>query len=439
MYKELKECILCGSKELIVAIDLGTQYVVDFVKEKDESLLKAPLTLMRCTVCNLLQLKHRVSPDRLYRKFWYRSGINEQMRDELLAIVKKASATIELRDGDKVLDIGANDGTLLGWYPKGVTTFGVDPCKELINIGLTNGKIDVAIPDFFSEESFRQYVKVLGIPMPKFKVITAVAMFYDVENPIQFLKDCKAVLHDEGVLVIQMNYLMSMLKDTAIDNVCHEHLAYYSVTTFRKAVEKAGLDLQGIELSPCNGGSFRAYVTHKSFVNWNARQHSNKLWLYTNSQVKMLEEDRAWLNSDIPYLTFAVNIDAKKKKILAWLESMKDKRVYAYGASTRGTVLTQYLFKDGGADQILAVAERDATKVGLKMVGTWWPIVDETEFRNNADAAICLPWHFRESITKREKDWIAKGGELLFPLPEPVVVSKQEIEVVEYMPTGKTL
>ena len=130
MYKELKECILCGSKDLSVTIDLGEQFVVDFVKEKDESLLKAPLTLMRCMECSLLQLKHRVNPDRLYRKFWYRSGINEQMRDELLAIVKKASATIELKDGDKVLDIGANDGTLLGWYPKGVTTFGVDPCKE---------------------------------------------------------------------------------------------------------------------------------------------------------------------------------------------------------------------------------------------------------------------------------------------------------------------
>src|ERR1035438_9200137 len=163
MYSENKQCILCQGKELTDVLDLGSQYVVDFVKEKNEKLLKAPLVLVKCNACNLIQLKHRVSQDRLYRKFWYRSGINEQMKDELLAVVQHAERVVELNAGDKVLDIGCNDGTLLGCYNKHVVTFGIDPCAELVAEGMKEHKIDIGVTDYFSASSFNAMKSALGI------------------------------------------------------------------------------------------------------------------------------------------------------------------------------------------------------------------------------------------------------------------------------------
>src|ERR1039458_85448 len=218
MYSEIKECILCKGKALKDVLDLGIQYVVCFPKDKDEKLLKAPLTLVQCVNCSLIQLKHRVSQDRLYKKFWYRSGINEQMKDELLAIVQHADNMVDLRDGDRVLDIGCNDGTLLGCYNKHVVTVGIDPCKDLVHEGMQAHKIDVGIADYFSADTISKAFSSIGILSKiRFKVITAVSMFYDVLEPVKFLKDCKELLDREGVLVIQMNYLVSMLKDNAFD------------------------------------------------------------------------------------------------------------------------------------------------------------------------------------------------------------------------------
>lgn len=437
MYKEITKCIIC-SNELTEVVNLGIQFVVDFVKEKDEKLLKAPLVLMKCNKCSFIQLKHRVSPDRLYKKFWYRSGINEQMKDELCLIVQKAQEVVSLKDGDKVLDIGCNDGTLLGWYPQTVVTVGVDPCEELVVEGVKAKRIDMGVFDYFSLDTISKLSAKLGTSVFNFKIITAVAMFYDVETPVQFLKDCKVLLNKEGVLIIQMNYLVSMLSDTAFDNVSHEHLGYYSVLTLNAVVEKAGLDLQGIEISPCNGGSIRAYITHKGFDNFCKKDHEQKLWLNQSVQYRQITEMRQGLDKDILYKSFTRDIEMKVEKIRTALAGVKDKKVYLYGASTRGTVLTQKLFQNGDASQILGVAERDEHKFGLKMVGTWLPIVPEEEFRKNADYALILPWHFKDSIIKREKDWLLKGGKFLIPLPKPMLVQAKDPEQM-FAEVGTTL
>lgn len=437
MYKELVHCIICGS-DLTEVVNLGIQFVVDFVKEKDDSLLKAPLILMRCEKCSFVQLKHRVSPDRLYKKFWYRSGINEQMKDELCAIVQKAQGVVELKDGDKVLDIGCNDGTLLGWYPQSIVTVGVDPCEELVVQGVKEKRIDMGVFDYFSAEAIDKSARKFNMPAFKFKIITAIAMFYDVETPVQFLKDCKVVLDREGVLIIQMNYLVSMLLDTAFDNISHEHLGYYSVTALNAAVEKAGLDLQGIEISHCNGGSIRAYITHKGFDNFCIKDHEQKIWLINSVAYRQVQEMRQGLDKDVIYKSFVNDIEMKVSKIRTVIGGLTDKKVYLYGASTRGTVLTQKLFQDGNTMRILGVAERDEHKFGLRMVGTWLPIVPEEEFRKHADYALLLPWHFKDSIVKREAEWLTKGGKFIVPLPKPMLLSHKDPEPM-FATTGTTL
>jgi hypothetical protein len=433
MFSEVKECILCKGKELTEVVNLGNQYVVDFVPKKDEKLLKAPLVLMKCNSCHLIQLKHRVSQDRLYKKFWYRSGINEQMKHELLAIVQKAQKVVNLMPGDKVLDIGSNDGTLLGWYDKRTVTVGIDPCEELVVESMKEKKVDVGIADYFSTKAIEKIMVMFGLKNRgvKFKIITAVAMFYDCTDPVQFLKDCKAVLDKEGVLVIQMNYLVDMLRDNAYDFICHEHSALYSVSTLTKAVELAGLDFQGLEMSKSNGGSLRAYITHKDNAKFCIDNNQEKLWLNTNHSLKLIDEMKMGLDSNMIYEHFARVVKTNMDKLKAYLVELntQGKRIYACGASTRGTVLSQYLFRDGGSEIIQGVSDRDEHKHGLHMVGTWWPILPEKEVRKDATHMLTLPWHFRESITKRESEWIQNGGELIFPLPRVEIVNKsQEIE-----------
>jgi NDP-4-keto-2,6-dideoxyhexose 3-C-methyltransferase len=415
MIEEMKECLICKTP-VTPLLDMGEQYVVDFVKEKDEKLLKAPLILMKCPSCHLVQLKNKVSPERLYRKFWYRSGINEQMRDELLAVVQHAQAAVQMEPGDRVLDIGANDGTLLGWYDKRVMTFGVDPCGELIAEGMANDKIDVGIPEFFSKEA----VTVMGV-VPKFKIITAVAMFYDVSDPVKFLEDCRDLLDDEGILIIQLNYLGTMLKDCALDFICHEHIAYYSLLSLQEAVKRAGLEIKGVELSQSNGGSLRVYISHPPFVN-KMTEETKSLGdtMYTTQLLEM----KMGLDTNAAYYLFSER--AKNLATVLKMTLEKYAPLYAYGASTRGTVLTQFMFRNGGSEMVLGVADRDEHKIGLRMVGTWWPIITEEEFRSKAKTALVLPWHFRESIRKREEKWLEGGGRFIFPLPRPMIVETEQ-------------
>lgn len=423
MYKELTECLICRTSTLNQVVDLGNQYVVDFVKEKKEDLLRAPLTLMRCQNCGLVQLKYRVNPDRLYKKFWYRSGINESMRNQLLAIVQKATDSVQIEQGDKVLDIGCNDGTLLGWYDKRVMTVGIDPASDLVKEGMNSKRIDIGIDDYFSEKCISDSFNSLGMKKtgmsPKFKVITAISMFYDVEDPLGFLKQCKALLHDKGVLVIQMNYLLTMVKDTAFDNICHEHLTYFSVNTLKTILGKAKLYLQGVQLTNTNGGSIRAFITHPEFEDFYKHNHNEKLWLATSADMRVIEEIRTGLHTDSVYQVFNQDVENKMKGLREYLEKVPEGKLYGYGASTRGTVLLQYLYKDTECP-IVAMAERDTNKYGLKMVGTWIPIIDEVEARSKASHMLVLPWHFHDSIVERETKWInEQKGILIFPLPKP--------------------
>ena len=437
MYTEIDECILCHNKVLEDVLDLGMQFVVDFVPKITTDAVQAPLTLVKCKECNLIQLKHRVDSDRLYKKFWYRSGINEQMKDELLAIVQRAQRLVNVDRGDKVLDIGCNDGTLLGCYTAGVTTVGVDPCESLVIEGMKNKKIDMGVMNYFSAHAVNKLFSAVGIRSKvSFKVITAVAMFYDVLEPIKFLKDCKELLDKEGVLVIQMNYLVSMLKDNAFDFICHEHAALYTVMALKYAVEAAGLEFAGLELSKSNGGSIRAFITHKGFDKFGVNEHEYKLWLSTNLDMKLMEEMRMGLDTLAPYKEFETNIKKQMFKLKNYLVELaaKGSKIYVCGASTRGTVLLQYLYQMAGWGRdncpcpLLGVADRDPHKHGLKMVGSWLDIMPEDLVRSKATHMLVLPWHFRESITNRENEWVQGGGELIFPLPEVSVAHKYALD-----------
>lgn len=414
VYREIKRCRLCGSETLYEVLNLGVQYIVDFVPERNEQAPRAPLLVVKCKDCDLVQLKHSVQPDLLYKKFWYRSGINESMRNALREIVDFASDMVEPKQGDSVLDIGANDGTLLGWYAGNVRTIGVDPCGEVLDEGVKAKRVDIGIKSYFSADVVKPYAP--------FKVITAIAMFYDLDDPVGFLKECKQVLAPDGVMVVQMNYLVGMLKNCAVDNIAHEHLTYFTMSTMKRCVEAAGLEIVGAQENDVNGGSIRIFITHNNASLASPMIGTRGLDIFMKYSDMMHREGKMALDKPAIYQQFAGAIIERSATIVQYLRRLKEdnQKVYIYGASTRGTVLMQVLNLSEGL--ILGAAERDEKKYGLHMVGGTWPEIYPEEYcRSRATHFLVLPWHFRESVVERESQWMARGGKMIFPLPVPTL------------------
>jgi hypothetical protein len=353
----------------------------------------------------LVQLKHTTDPAHLFEEFHYRSGINESMRDALYDVSQSVGEQVDFKGGDYVLDIGCNDGTLLLSYPIGVRGIGIDPAKNIQKPGKQPGDW-YFINDYFPSAEVEQFAP--------YKAITALAMFYDLDDPVAFCKEVKKYLHKKGVFVVQMNYLLLMLKNCAVDNICHEHLTYFSLSTLQEVFQRAGLTIYKAETNSVNAGSIRVYAKHAGFIE-----------LDTSVDALLHEEDKMGLHDMTPYATFAKNIEYVRERLNTCLDMFKTagKHVFAYGASTRGTTLLQLLNTKG---KLVACAERDANKIGRYMVGADLPIVSEEIFRREADYGLLLPYHFLNSIQKREEAWLQKGGRFIVPLPRPRLADVSE-------------
>lgn len=331
------------------------------------------------------------------------------MRQALADIVLRVEKKVSLKQEDIVLDIGCNDGTLLRSYQaQGIKLVGFDPAKNLIPeavVGTTK-----IINDFFNHRAFEDC-----FPGKKAKVITSIAMFYDLDDPNKFVADIAKCLHPDGLWVIQMSYLPLMLQQNAFDNVCHEHLEYYSMASLQFLLKRHQLQVVDVELNDVNGGSFRAYVQPKS----------KKTSLAGLRKVAGLEKQEARFNlhDKETYFKFTERIEAIRKRIYRFIkrEIAKGKTVYVYGASTKGNTLLQYFGLD--YKLIKAAAERNPDKFGKKTVGTMIPIVSEEEARlAKPDYFLVLPWHFLEGFIRREKKYLKSGGRFIVPLPKMKII-----------------
>lgn len=393
-------CRLCGSDELRDVFSLGVQYINDFVPpERIGQGLKAPLELALCGKCTLLQLRHTAPQELLYSRFyWYRSGVTDTMRRALRDITQAIEEMVPLKAEDVVLDIGANDGTLLASYSvKGLRRVGCEPANNLIDLLRKNA--DVVLHDFWGYEGYAALAKQGGFG--KAKVVTAIGMFYDLEDPNQFIGDAQKALAEDGVFVAQLMCLASMLEKNDIGNICHEHLEYYSLESLKYLFESNGLEIFKIEENDVNGGSYRIF----------ARQYKGTGIAFEEKFT--LEDIKA----------FGRRMEENRDRCVDFIkqEVAKGKKVYIYGASTKGNVILQYYGLDPAL--ITAAAERSPEKWGKYTVGSWIPIVSEEEARRaKPDYFLVLPWAFFKEFYEREKDWLAGGGRFIVPLPEFRVV-----------------
>lgn len=404
--KPIDQCRSCYSSDMSSILSLGKSCLSDFVSDSKKP-PAYPLSLIMCRDCFLLQLKHTAPQSQLYTEHYgYRSGINQTMQNELKEIATKN--IIKLDSQEKkilVVDIGANDGTLLKYYPKSFYRVGVEPIKKLAKECRANANI--VINDFFN---YRSYEKKLG--KKKANIVSAISCFYDMENPNQFITDVKKILTNDGIFVVQQNYLVKMLTQNAFDNIVHEHLEYYSLLSMQNLLKRHGLEVFDLELRELNGGSFRTYI---DFVG--KRPISNTVY----EQMEL--ENLIGLHRRKIYTDFAKRIRRNKKDIYTFIKSKvsEGKKVYLYGASTRGNTLLQYFNLDNKL--IEKAVERNPEKWGKKIASVGIPIISEEQARTEKpDYMLVLPWFFKEEFLKREKKYLESGGHFIFPLPSVQIV-----------------
>lgn len=406
-------CRVCGNS-LDEILSLGNQYVSTFLAPDQPDGPKAPLDLVLCQQCRLLQLRHTVPGEMMYQEYWYRSGTNQTMRDALANISGAAANLAQLRAGDSVLDIGCNDGTLLGSYTvPGIFKIGFDPAQNLAV--LSREKADKVLVGFFDAD---RYLADPELRTRRPKVVTSIAMFYDLDEPRKFVADIQRIMHPDGVWIVQMSYLPLMLKQNDFGNICHEHLEYYSLQSLEYLLQLHEFSVVDAELNDVNGGSIRVFVRNRTadqiaFGDEEYRKHAE-------DRVSRLRESESDLGLDgpTPYLEFAARVQGIRRQVSEFVKNQVEqkKKIFVYGASTKGNTMLQYFGLDNS--MIDAAAERNPDKWGKVTVGTHIPIISEAEARAaKPDYFLVLPWHFIEEFKIREHDYLSSTGKFIVPLP----------------------
>lgn len=409
-YREISSCRLSGSRHLVTVLDLGRQALTGvFPRSQHEQVSEGPLELVWCPDSGLLQLKHSYEASEMYGdNYGYRSGLNQSMVQHLNDKVRSLEQLRPLQAGDVVLDIGSNDCTTLKAYQtKDLRRIGIDPTGRKFAQYYPD---DVAlVPDFFSADNYRSIEKKPA------RVVTSIAMFYDLEAPIEFARQVASVLAEDGIWHFEQSYMPAMLRLNSYDTICHEHIEYYSLSVVKKILESADLRLVDVTMNAVNGGSFAVTAAHRG--NKSLRSNDAVIgWL-------LEQEDRAGLGTPKPYRDFEERVYRHRDALTRLVRSLvaDGKSIHGYGASTKGNVVLQ--FCGFTAQDISAIAEVNQDKFGCYTPGTRIPIISERESRRQRpDYYLVLPWHFKDGILRREKEYLSGGGKMIFPFPEIEIV-----------------
>jgi len=409
-YTAIDRCRIGASENLVSVLNLGHQALTGvFPSNASQPVTIGPLELVWCPDTGLLQLKHTYNSSEMYGdNYGYRSGLNQSMVDHLTNKVAYLERLNPLKAGDVVVDIGSNDCTTLKAYTTGgLRRIGIDPTGKKF---AQYYPAEVAlVPDFFSADAYAT------VESKKARIITSIAMFYDLEAPIEFAKQIQSILADDGIWHFEQSYMPAMLRTNSYDTICHEHLEYYSLGVVKTILEGSGLRLVDVVMNAINGGSFA--VT--------AAKASNKTIKSNNAVIDWLlgQEDRMGLNTPRPYRDFEERVFRHRDDLTRLIRSLNadGKKIFGYGASTKGNVVLQ--FCNLTAQDIPAIAEVNPEKFGHVTPGTHIPIISEADAKaQKPDYFLVLPWHFKDGILRREKEYLASGGRFIFPFPEIEIV-----------------
>ena len=409
-YKEIDKCRVSGSKNLVSVLNLGHQVLTGvFPKSTSEQITSGPLELVWCPDGELLQLRHSYDSKEMYGlNYGYRSGLNQSMVNHLTEKVRYLERMANLKAGDRIVDIGSNDATTLKAYSTpGIKRIGIDPTGNKFSQYYTD---DIKlIPDFFSAAAYR------SVESEPARIVSSIAMFYDLDAPVDFARQIESILADDGIWHFEQSYMPSMLRMNSYDTICHEHLEYYSLGVVKNILEKAALKIVDVVMNAINGGSFA--VTATKIGNRGIPQNLAVIdWL-------LEQEHRMGLNTPRPYRDFEERVFRHRDDLTRLIRALNadGKKILGYGASTKGNVVLQFCGLTN--KDIPAIAEVNSEKFGCFTPGTHIPIISEQEARAmKPDYFLVLPWHFKDGILRREKEYLTNGGKMIFPFPEIEIV-----------------
>ena len=415
----IKKCRFCKSNKLESVISLGKQHLQGYFKDNKKKNnrrynQKFLTELVRCNpqkdkkACGLLQLSISVPSDILYKKYFYRSGVNSTMKNHLYGIAKNIKNIFKNKNKINILDIGCNDGTLLKFFPKKFIKYGVDPSDSFPKKGIKNIRY---YKDFFPSKKLPNKIK--------FDVITSIAMFYDLEDPSLFVNHIYNILKTEGVWIFEVSYMPEMLKLNSYDTICHEHLEYYSLQVIQKIVSINKMKIAKVEFNKSNGGSIRCFITKEENFILGTLKDNIKI----NEIIK--DELKAGLNTSVPYKKFKNRVSKIKIKLKRLIGNLnkRGKSVHVYGASTKGNTILQFCKINN--KMIKYASDRNLEKDGLKTLGSNLSIITEDKSRKmKPDYYLALPWHFKDEFIIREKLFLKNGGKFIFPLPTVKIINK---------------
>ena len=405
---KIHNCRSCKSKNIIKAFSLGKQFLTGiFPENKNVKISNGFLSLVLCKNCKLLQLENSFNIEEMYgENYGYMSSLNKSMFDHLNQKVSKLKKKINFKPKDLIIDIGSNDGTFLSFFSKQFNLVGIDPTiKKFSKFYRRDIK---KIPSFFDKKEINK------ITSKKAKLITSIAMFYDLENPIKFAKDVYDLLSVQGVWHLELSYMPSMIKNVSYDTICHEHLEYYSLTSIKYIFDKVGFKIIDIEFNDINGGSFALTVAKKK-----SKIKESKMivkWLLN-------KEKKHKINEIETFKEFYKNCLQQKYELNSLLKILKkmNKKVYGYGASTKGNVILQFCNID--KSKIRFIGEVNKYKYNKITPGSKIDIISEKKLRQlKPDYLLVLPWHFKNFILNKEKEYLKSGVKFIFPLPEIQIV-----------------
>ncbi len=412
MHSAVKGCRICGNRKLLEVLDLGVQALTGiFPVNREQSVAQGPLKLVKCTdeagCCGLLQLAHSYDLDAMYgTNYGYRSGLNQSMVSHLHGKIQKILGLADLSGNPVALDIGSNDGTTLRAYSDtGFDLVGIDPTADKFRRYYPD-KVTV-VPEFFSAATYLNAARGR-----KARIVTSFSMFYDLEDPIAFMREVVEILENNGLWVFEQSYMPTMLERNSYDTVCHEHLEYYALAQVKWMSDRVGLRIVDVEFNETNGGSF-SVVAAKLSSNYPEFPGLRKL---------LDREREAGLDGPEPYRAFAARAAASREELRTFFSraNASGRRVAGLGASTKGNVLLQYCGLSGR--ELYAIGEVNEDKFGRFTPGSLIPIRPEQElFEDEPDFFLVLPWHFREFFLRKYKP---KKAALVFPLPKLDVVPR---------------
>jgi hypothetical protein len=409
-YREITSCRIGGGPDLVSVLNLGHQELTGvFPRTKHARITSGPLELVWSPKSGLLQLKHSYDPTEMYgENYGYRSGLNQSMVQHLTDKVHYLERLNPPRVGDVVLDIGSNDATTLKAYSvAGLRRVGIDPTgRKFAQYYSADIRL---VPEFFSAQAYRSVEKNPA------KIVTSIAMFYDLESPVDFAREIASILAEDGIWHFEQSYMPSMLRLNSYDTICHEHLEYYSLQVVRRILDAADLRLVDVAMNAVNGGSFAVTAARRSNQSV-PTNHAVIDWLLD-------QEDRMGLGTPRPFRDFEERVYRHREDLTRLIRSLvaDGRRVHGYGASTKGNVVLQ--FCGLGDKDIEAIADVNPDKFGCCTPGTHIPIISEQESRTmKPDYYLVLPWHFKEGILRREKEFLSRGGKMIIPFPEIEIV-----------------